>query len=298
MNLEKFEIKLHKTRHVRKFNSELRDYTVKFNQMPSDFISSLEYLTEIMTNLLAKIKDQINKNDKIQIFINHVELSYPISTPFMLVDDLTPDLLLKSITKVIQSNKKLALDEKITFHANILKSPNGSGGKRLTEFIAKKRCIISVKEENDSLCCLRAIVIAQAFADGNLIEFNKLKRRDNNIQSRQAILMADKYGLDYNKPIGLKEIKLIEKDMAFYQFVLIDGSSLHKIVYMGDFKDKKIVLYLDNNHYFVVTSIPAFFGVKYFCFTCKLLYSSQFENHKCNDVCKKCKWKTGQAEPR
>ena len=47
------------------------------------------------------------------------------------------------------------------------------------------------------------------------------------------------------------------------------------------------MLYYSENHYDCIKSLPAFFNSPYFCQKCYKPYS-HFENHPCNDVCKKC----------
>ena len=49
-----------------------------------------------------------------------------------------------------------------------------------------------------------------------------------------------------------------------------------QFVYCGEAKDKKIVLFHNNNHYDYIKSLPAFFNEKKFCFICFQPYQNDF----------------------
>ncbi len=101
MNTANYKIILSNIRHINKFNTEQRDYKVLFNEIPSDYIGSIEFLNNIISEILTKIKANTQNDDRIKIFINHPELTHPIGLPFLLVEDLTADMLVKHIAKVL-----------------------------------------------------------------------------------------------------------------------------------------------------------------------------------------------------
>ena len=61
----------------------------------------------------------------------------------------------------------------------------------------------------------------------------------------------------------------------------------NKVIYGGPEKDKKIYLYMHNNHYDVITKMPGFFARVYYCHTCKKAYNNQ-EEHLCPNECRCC----------
>ena len=61
----------------------------------------------------------------------------------------------------------------------------------------------------------------------------------------------------------------------------------NKIIYSGPEKDKKIYLYMHNNHYDVITKMPGFFARAYYCHECKKAYNN-LETHLCPNSCKCC----------
>lgn len=286
--MDKFSISLFNTRHIEKYNAQLQDYTVQFENLENGLIENIELLSELITAVLEKIKENTTDDDRIKIYINHPELSYPISLPFIKKNDLTANMITNYISMVVQSNKKLALDNNLSFHASILKMTSGAG-KRLNDFLAPKKTIVKVKDEDDSLCGLRAIVIGKTLADNDIETYNKMIRKANNLQTTEAILLANTLGLPFDKPIGLNEIQLVERHLEDYQLIVIDANCLNQIVYMGNRKSKTIVLYCHDNHYFLIKSLPSFYSCKHFCYTCNKAYSSMYEKHACNDVCKVCR---------
>ena len=61
----------------------------------------------------------------------------------------------------------------------------------------------------------------------------------------------------------------------------------NKIIYAGPEKEKKIYLYMHNNHYDVITKMPGFFTRHYFCHTCKKAYDHK-DYHRCLNDCNCC----------
>jgi hypothetical protein len=244
-----------------------------------------------MGEILNYFTKNLSNQDRIRIYVEHPDLEYPISLPFIKVEDLTAEMIVNQISNVLQSNKKLVLDDKIIFQTSIIKFKSGSGGSRLDEFIIKKQSIVKVRNEDDKLCALRAILIGKAYADRDkkgLYTYEQMRDAKNNLQSRLAYQLARSVNLNTELPIGIKEIKRVEHYLKDYQLFVIDADCMHGFIYVGKTREKKIFLYLKNQHYYMVKSLAAFYSVKNFCFRCYTPYSSKFSKHKCNDVCKRC----------
>ena len=52
--------------------------------------------------------------------------------------------------------------------------------------------------------------------------------------------------------------------------------------------DKNIYLHKNNNHYDVITPMPAFLAKDYYCHTCKNIPYTRRDKHKCPDKCLVC----------
>jgi hypothetical protein len=132
-----FEIVKTRERKISKLNADTVDYKVKFKNIPSEFIESTQYMMEIMGAIVKKLIINTKPRDSVRIYINHPVLTNPISLPFVQVMDLTADMIVNEISKVVQSNKILTLENQMSFHTIIMHSITGGGGgiKRLEKFL-------------------------------------------------------------------------------------------------------------------------------------------------------------------
>ncbi|WAR14570.1 ACTB-like protein [Mya arenaria] len=81
---------------------------------------------------------------------------------------------------------------------------------------------------------------------------------------------------------GIEEVKKFQAVLTNYQLYVIS-----KTIPMGPDSDNKIFLYHHDQHYDIITSMPAFLGRSYFCTECQKGYDHK-EKHKCNNVCHSC----------
>ena len=57
---------------------------------------------------------------------------------------------------------------------------------------------------------------------------------------------------------GLDEVKLFQTYLADYQSNIVSKERQNSIIYSGPDKEKHIYLFLHDNHFDVITSMPAF----------------------------------------
>ena len=88
-------------------------------------------------------------------------------------------------------------------------------------------------------------------------------------------------------PCGIEEAKQFQAYLTEYQINIVSKEYGDNIIYNGPNKDKRIYLYMHNNHYDVITKMPGFFARAYYCHECKKAYSN-WENHLCPNTCKCC----------
>jgi TPP-dependent 2-oxoacid decarboxylase len=124
-----FKIIIANVKNIKKFNVSTSNYQVVFKNIPSEFIDSIFYMNVIMQLLISKIVDKCDKRDKIKITIDHPVLSEIIELPFVQAEDLTSNMIMSEISKVVQSNKILTLDNNMIFHSLILRYFHGGGQK-------------------------------------------------------------------------------------------------------------------------------------------------------------------------
>jgi hypothetical protein len=287
---ENFVLNERASKKLDKWNVIEKHFAVEFRNVPENFIDTANFLSNLMEKVVVKLKSPMQSSrDLIRVFITHPSLQEPISFPFIYRDDFTSTMITDYFLKVIQSNKKLTLDEHLTFKSTIKFALRGGAlGKSKLHYIANKRTIIQVRKENDKLCGLRAIVIGRAIADGL---HKSTYKPEKAYQNTEALKLAHVLGINSETEINLGHIKQIERHLENYQFYLINGNAMNEFVYIGRQQTKKIYLYLNDNHYYALRSLSAFFGKTNWCDLCRKAYHA-FVDHPCNTVCKKCKQRT------
>ncbi len=110
-------------------------------------------------------------------------------------------------------------------------------------------------------------------------------RHGKYIQKEMAEELHEKAGVPHAR-CGVEELKKFQDVMPDYQIYVRD--QLNGNIYTGPESEKKIHIYLHDNHYDVITSMPAFINRAYYCDKCEKGYSNK-ETHKCNNVCYACR---------
>ena len=99
-------------------------------------------------------------------------------------------------------------------------------------------------------------------------DYNVVRDSRNNLQTCLSINLANELGFDINKSLGIEDLIKVEKFLKDYQLIIINGDLMSEFSYVGDYRDKKIILFYHNNHFDTVKSLPAFFSRPYFCYKC------------------------------
>ena len=98
--------------------------------------------------------------------------------------------------------------------------------------------------------------------------------------------MHEKAGVPIGK-CGLEEVKQFQRYLSEYQINVVSKDHQNSIIYSGPEKEKKIYLFLHDNHYDVIKSMPAFFARKRYYHPCKKGYDHATD-HLCPDSCLLC----------
>ena len=299
----------------------------KVNKSFKDAIESYKKLFEQLHDEFIKT---INPLDKVRIVFQHDLFNTPISFPFMKPSELTPDIMLAKFSSVVQSFKHSndKLQYKYKFIANITIADLSKGGYDINQIVdlseAKKRqikngtivngvkiqfqnyydqlnnstSVLVIKNNNDNLCFLRAVLIAKLFDESrkNQKERQKILYNLNNILSSKKFyyMLEDLKSKSqiFQGPCGYEQFKIIEDILKDYQIMVIDENfkSTKEPVYLDKTKNhlnKWIYLALHNNHFYVNSSMRVHLKVKYFCDHCKSWWNARGQ-HKCGYTCEKC----------
>ena len=241
-------------------------------------------------NFCFKVKEQCDfrtpLEDKIRVMVRSSALKSPISTRLIPSVQMTSNKVLGEITKVLQSNEEIPLDQSFTIDIIGVKAPTGSGKSLKVLDYSKdthlKKSIITIRNK-DNLCCGRALAVGKALADNhpNVKQF-KLGRP---IQKKVALELYKKANI-LPGPCGLREIGKFQGSLPGYQIIVIDFYARNASIYEGPRGNKKIVLYKHGDHHNVVNpaKLPAFHGKRFFCEKCKSFFSN-YSSHPCFDPC-------------
>ena len=160
-----------------------------------------------------------------------------------------------------------------TVDVNVIHVSMPSGGKgskrseiNLEKHLQKKRSIVRIQNDDD-LCMARALVVAKVKLDNNPQD-RQIRDHRRPMQMRLAQELHQSAGVPLGS-CGIEGAKQFQAYLTDYQISIVSKEYSNKIIYAGPEKDKKIYLYMHNNHYDVITKMPAFFARSYYCHTCK-----------------------------
>ena len=280
----------------KKFRMTATDHTIRFNNVVSDLdlIESYERVQGIFEHLLNDVTEGMDERDQVRFVLRSTQLDTPISMPFMSVLQLTPERVFSQIERVIQSNRDFRLNDTVTVDIIHVEAPQGSGrSKRTTlnirEYLHKKNTVITI-QNNDNLCLARALVVAIAKVE-NAPNYKNLTRTDRRTQEKEAKELHTAANVPLG-PCGIPEVEMFQKYLTNYEINIVSGNHDNSIIYPPKPSTNNnvtpIYLYLHDNHYDVITSMPGFLSENYFCHTCRQAYAYKFD-HLCPGMCKSCR---------
>ena len=147
-----------------------------------------------------KVKEQYefrtSLEDKIRVMVRSSALKAPISTRLIPSAQMTSSKVLGEITKVLQSNEEIPLDQSFTIDIIGVKAPTGSERSLKVLDYSKdthiRKSIITIKNK-DNLCCGHALAVGKAIADNH----TKVK------QFKDGQLIQKKVALDLYKKANI-----------------------------------------------------------------------------------------------
>ena len=290
---EKESVTKHKSK---KFRMTATDHTIRFNNVLGelDLIESYERTQAIFERLLNDVTRDMNGKDQVRFVLRSEQLDTPISLPFMTAEQLTPERVFSQVERVIQSNRDFRLNDTVTIDIIHVEAPQGSGrSKRTTlnirEYLHKKGSVITIKN-NDNLCLARALVVAIAKIE-NDPKYKTLVDSRKGTQQMKAMELHQAANVPFG-PCGLPEVDLFQKYLTNYEINIVSGNHNDSIIYPPKPSTNNdvtpIYLYLHDNHYDVITSMPGFLNTSYYCRKCNKSYCKNTD-HLCDTMCRSCR---------
>ncbi|XP_052806406.1 uncharacterized protein LOC128235642 [Mya arenaria] len=277
-----------KEQHMSKFKTTASTYKVNFKdiEVTEDVLNAMK---KLFASILMDLTKGSKSEDLVRLTVQSPSLDYPIVVPFIRVPQLTVDRFMAEIERVLQSNEDFVIDESLLFEVTMVEMPKGGAQKRChfvntDKFLQNKKCIIRI-QNNDDLCRARAIVTAKA----RIEKHHKWEsiRKGGKLQEKLAIQLHEQACVVPGK-CGIEEIQKFQSVLTDYQINVVSGDHFNGIIYSGPETELKVYLYFHNEHYDIITSMPAFLSRNYFCTKCNKGYDHR-EDHKCNNVCYACR---------
>ena len=278
----------------KKFRTTAVDYSVSFNDLKDlDLIQEYKRTQKIFQRLLGDVTSGMNESDLVRFVLRSEQLDNPISLPFMPVSRLTPERVFSQIERVVQSHKDFRLDESVIVDIVHLEMPQGSGKRKrdtidLESYLESKRSVVRIRNK-DNLCLARALVVAIANVDKDK-RYKLLTDHRKPAQEKAARKLHREAGVPFG-PCGIPEVKQFQKHLPEYEINIVSMDHEDSIIYPEcpiDVETKRIYLYLHNNHYDVITTMPGFLNRSYFCHRCRKSYNNTV-SHLCDAMCKMCR---------
>ncbi|GFU31440.1 uncharacterized protein NPIL_147201 [Nephila pilipes] len=177
----------------------------------------------LFETLLRRVTSSLEPTDLMRVIIFSDHLDRPISTHLMLVSEMSVEKIMACAVKVLQSKSEVRLDEGFNVEIITIRRPVGSA---------------------------ILLAIAEVEKDADL---KSLRRKDCDLLKRRAIALHQKTGVPQG-PCGFEEIALFEQNLKM-QVVVISTTASNQVCYKGpDRKDRRIYLWLHDNHFDVITS--------------------------------------------
>ena len=201
------------------------------------------------------------------------------------------------LTQALNSNEQFEMDDSSQLSiTQVHHAPRGSGRKRHTKpghqplqtLTAKEQSVIRIQNDDD-LCCARALVTAKAKVDQHP-KWNSI-RQGGKLQKELALLLHHEADIPLG-PCSYDELTKFSAAPSLYdyQIVLVDADRSFHITTFGLTQPKQLILLHQKDHYDVITRLPGFSGSSYVCAHCWKPYDHA-GRHRCPNNLKKVQFR-------
>ena len=206
------------------------------------------------------------------------------------------EALFHRLAQALNSNEQFEMDDSFQLSiTQVQHAPQGTGkprrgkpGHPTHQALTKTSKSIIRIQNDDDLCCARALVTAKARVDQHP-KYNSI-RQGTKLQKEMALLLHHEAKVPFG-PCSYDALTAFSQapSLTDYQILLVDAHRHYHITTYGDPKDKQLILLHDHNHYDVITRLPGFFGSSYVCAHCWKPYDHEGQ-HRCNKKkqCRAC----------
>jgi hypothetical protein len=216
---------------------------IKFNS-PGEEQEPTSYLRECITGLTNYLVDQVPDRDMVGLTIRHNEnvKDKVVGIIMRRREQLKPNVVWDVLRKVIQSNARFGLTDRLEVRMDHVRMPAGNGrentkGRSLDILSAVKKSIVVVKAA--LLCLAHAFIIAMATVnDPKYRSYRDGYGLDGPVEE---LLKAS--GVDLSDGGGLEALEQFQDYLSDYKIIVYDGLSPDRLIFSGNsLSDKKFTI--------------------------------------------------------
>ena len=199
--------------------------------------------------------------------------------------------LLGNLTHMLNLNEQFEMNDSFNLlFVHIRNAPRGSGkqgtylpGHQSSTHLKQfKKSVLRIQEDDDTLCCPRAIVTARGVHQANVTTRRRwtCAKQNQTRVTRAAPDLLEEVDL-LPRPCGPEELHLLASapTLEGYTIVVVDANRAFACFAYGN-GDTILGLLHEDGHYDALSSLPGFFGKSYFCAPCFRPYNNEGQ-HAC-----------------
>jgi hypothetical protein len=217
----------------------------------------------------------------------------PVGVSFRKLSQLTVDVVLAIVARVLQSNAAFFTNDRMTVRVDAIRPPVGHGfsaisGRCVTfnEYSIAKNSIFVIKKA-DSTCLAAALIVAVEYQKCGLVG-RTVKRKFGRVAgpellSGMARQLCRDAGVDLGHGGRYEHIEQFQNYLTEYTIVVYSSRTGTARYFTGDMASgrPRLNLIMENFHYNVVLSLTGAFAARYFCEWCSKRYSDKKRHRRC-----------------
>ena len=235
-----YAIRKLRSKCIQKNQSERESWEVQLHLNRMDYGADSFHQAPVNTfnEILDRVADDMQDNDRIRFVFNHPALNRPINLPLMLRGDADAERIMIELERVIQSNEGFDIDDLFTMDISKVYLPEGrkfmNRNVPISKLLHDKKSIVTVKN-NDNMCMARVLVtaIAKVDADPRWKVISDIRCGKDQLQKQMARELCEQAGVDPNKTAGILDAKKFQSKLINNQIVILSKAYFNAIIYAG-----------------------------------------------------------------
>lgn len=275
-----------------KFNTSRRSVCFRLNNIPDNVDDPEKWVKNGIKDIVKHIVEDVDSEDRVGFAFESEGFSRGAAhLSFRKASKITFEDVWNLLGKIYQSNSEGFHCDTFRMTMTQVKPYRGTGRVRnyttFEEESANRRGIISISNK-DSLCLVRALVIAIAYAM-NVPYLTQVRRNINKRQDTETLkLMQESRVQISDAGATMEHVRKFQNFLKDYKITVYEyGSKGRTVLYEGPDAPLKINLLHYDNHFNVITNLKAAFCCRFYCDACHVPYDHK-NDHRCAASCPCC----------